>query len=429
TTVKMLRGKVAYMSPEHITGQEVDCRSDVWSMGVVLWEMITGERLFRRETEIDVMRAVALKPVAHPRRRNEHAPHGLSRIALCALNRDPDSRYQSAAAMAAELEAYAASTGVATHSSAVRGFLMDAFPEGEQRKLELLARFKGVQSSGMFPRSSEHAPGKAPPPGMPRLPGDSEPPAAEPTVAERRRQRSEPPAPEPTVSEPPPTLPDMDDDDEPTAVLIPARSNPPAQRSVPPLPLVRRKQRSKRRNVAIWSAALALPLLSLCLVYLAERQAPRLTELHYQESERSQEDMHSLELPVVRAPQASGVHRPAQSGPAASPSPPTSAETKVGVQRQHAKTPITAERRGNTRASSAPLQAPQRFAGTGDLVVTGSSPGIPIYRNGDFLGVTPLRVRLPHGVQHLEARYGDGRKANLSTQIQPGALSLLTLPE
>lgn len=437
TTVKMLRGKVAYMSPEHITGQEVDCRSDVWSMGVVLWEMLTGERLFRRETEIDVMRAVALKPVPHPRRRNEHAPHGLSRIALCALNRDPDARYQTAAAMAAELEAYAASTGVATHSSAVRAFLIDAFPEGEQRKLELLARFKGVQNSGTFPRgaeTSEHD--SLPPPVLiPPLPGDSEPPGAEPTVVEPRR-RSGHVEPESTISEPPPTLPDPDpeEDDEPTAVLQPARSVPPIKRSVPPLPLVRRK-RPRRRDAALWAAALGLPLLSGWLAYTAVKsQRTRLAEVTYQEAPRAQQGMHTLQLPVAQVPTSSD----SETRDRQSPAPPVIAESAEisspqRSQPEKRKARIAAKSTAPTTHHAAleraqPEEA-RRIAGTGDLVVTSAERGVPVFRDGNFLGVTPLRVRLPQGVQHLEARYADGRKANLSTQVRAGALSLLTLPE
>ncbi len=418
TTVKMLRGRVAYMSPEHITGQEVDCRSDVWSMGVVLWEMLTGERLFRRETEIDVMRAVALKPVPHPRRRNEHAPHGLSRIALCALNRDPDARYQSAAALAAELEAYAASTGVATHSSAVRGFLMDAFPEGEQHKLELLARFKGIQSSGTFPRGLDVQTDDPATSSLIPAPGDTEPAGAEPGGDLTRR--GEPREPESTISEPPPTLPDLelDEDDEPTAVLISARSAPPGQRSVPPLPLVRRKPR--KRNTAFWVAACALPLLSGWLVYsVVKAERTRLTEVQYPaDAPAVDQGMHSLQLPIVPSvrPTSSPPKPSVESDPESAPS------VKSARVRVRSKPKLQPKKTTEPSAKAA-------IVGTGDLVVTSSERGVPVYRSGKLLGVTPLRVRLPQGVQHLEARYADGRRADLSTQIQPGALSLLSLPE
>ena len=61
-----LKGKIDYMSPEQASAEEVDHRADVFALGVVLWEALTGRRLFRRETELATMRAIVDDPIPHP---------------------------------------------------------------------------------------------------------------------------------------------------------------------------------------------------------------------------------------------------------------------------------------------------------------------------------------------------------------------------
>ena len=66
TLVGGLKGKVEYMSPEQAAGAPVDRRSDVFSLGIVLWEALSGRRLFRRETDLAVMRAISNEPIPRP---------------------------------------------------------------------------------------------------------------------------------------------------------------------------------------------------------------------------------------------------------------------------------------------------------------------------------------------------------------------------
>jgi serine/threonine-protein kinase len=106
TVVGGLKGKIEYMSPEQATGAPVDRRSDVFSLGIVLWEALSGRRLFRRETELGVMRAITDEPI--PRPSGPHPiPHRLERIVMTALEREPDDRFQDAHEMALLLERYA----------------------------------------------------------------------------------------------------------------------------------------------------------------------------------------------------------------------------------------------------------------------------------------------------------------------------------
>ncbi len=109
TVAGAVKGKLSYMSPEQITVQNVDHRSDLFSLGVVLYEVATGLRLFRGDslgaTAIRVMRAV----VPPPRSVMPETDPRLEAILMKLLERDPRARYQNASELAADLEGYRAS--------------------------------------------------------------------------------------------------------------------------------------------------------------------------------------------------------------------------------------------------------------------------------------------------------------------------------
>ncbi len=92
----VLKGKFAYMSPEQARGEDVDARTDVFALGVVLWEMLTGGRLFDGDSEVAVLRAVRESLIVPPARLNPDVPEALDAVVLTALARDPEARYQSA---------------------------------------------------------------------------------------------------------------------------------------------------------------------------------------------------------------------------------------------------------------------------------------------------------------------------------------------
>jgi serine/threonine-protein kinase len=99
-----LAGKLSYMSPELVRGAPVDHRSDIFSLGIVLWEMVAGERLFTGENETETLQNVLARPIAEPSRRREGIPALLDAIVARALERDPASRYDTAEAFANELD-------------------------------------------------------------------------------------------------------------------------------------------------------------------------------------------------------------------------------------------------------------------------------------------------------------------------------------
>jgi serine/threonine-protein kinase len=96
TSPGMLKGKFAYMSPEQSRGEAVDARTDVFALGIVLWEMLTGWRLFDGDSELAVLRAVQQSAIPPLARINPDIPPDLDAVVMKALERNLDARFQTA---------------------------------------------------------------------------------------------------------------------------------------------------------------------------------------------------------------------------------------------------------------------------------------------------------------------------------------------
>jgi eukaryotic-like serine/threonine-protein kinase len=104
TTAGMVKGTTGYMSPEQVRGEALDGRSDVFCMGVVLFELLTGKRLFAAETETEEMERILAAPIPRPDALQRKIPSGLVEVVLKALARNRTERFATARAMARALE-------------------------------------------------------------------------------------------------------------------------------------------------------------------------------------------------------------------------------------------------------------------------------------------------------------------------------------
>jgi serine/threonine protein kinase len=134
--IGVLKGKFSYMSPEQIRGLPVDARTDVFSTGIILHEMLTTEKLFRGDTEFALMEKVRQADVLPPSKFNRRVGAELDRICLRALARDLEARYQSAAELRADLMSLLASYKF--RDGELEEFMRGLFPQDVLRDEEEL---------------------------------------------------------------------------------------------------------------------------------------------------------------------------------------------------------------------------------------------------------------------------------------------------
>ena len=117
TRADRVKGKLAYMSPEQAQGDgDIDRRSDLFAMGVILWEVLAGRRLFKADTEAKTMRRIMVEPIPRLSTLVSDLHPALDEACARALDRDPERRYQTAAEMADGLERAARAAAAASPS-------------------------------------------------------------------------------------------------------------------------------------------------------------------------------------------------------------------------------------------------------------------------------------------------------------------------
>ncbi|HJZ86616.1 MAG TPA: serine/threonine-protein kinase [Polyangia bacterium] len=104
TETGTLKGKYGYMAPEQVAGRSLDHRTDLFAVGIVLHELLTGRRLFRTDTDFKTLRQVTEAEILPPSQHNQDVPAALDAIVLRALTRDVSARFQSAQDMSEALD-------------------------------------------------------------------------------------------------------------------------------------------------------------------------------------------------------------------------------------------------------------------------------------------------------------------------------------
>jgi serine/threonine-protein kinase len=102
----IIKGKFSYLSPEAAMGQEVDARTDIFAVGIILWELLAGQRLFLGETDFQTVKKVQQAVVPPISQINRRVPPELERIVSRTLARDPAQRYQTARELAQDLSKF-----------------------------------------------------------------------------------------------------------------------------------------------------------------------------------------------------------------------------------------------------------------------------------------------------------------------------------
>jgi serine/threonine protein kinase len=125
----VLKGKVPYMTPEQCTGQKVDRRSDIFSLGIVAYELATSRRLFKGDTDFMTMSAIVTGEVPRPSKFRLDIPSKLEGIILKALARSPVDRFQTADEMRNALETYAARAGLRMSANSLAAYMKKLFGE------------------------------------------------------------------------------------------------------------------------------------------------------------------------------------------------------------------------------------------------------------------------------------------------------------
>ncbi|MFO0547229.1 MAG: serine/threonine-protein kinase [Polyangiaceae bacterium] len=154
-----LRGKLAYMAPEYVSARTVNPGIDVFALGVVLWEALTNERLFKGETELDTLKNVI---ELEPRRVSDvdpSLPVALATVIDRALAKDPSRRFASMAELGAALEQAASDAGIDTTpravSELVRATLGEVLDSRRVVLREMLAGSTGLTTKSPVPESRE----------------------------------------------------------------------------------------------------------------------------------------------------------------------------------------------------------------------------------------------------------------------------------
>ena len=146
TQAGILKGKFGYMSPEQIRGLPLDRSSDVFAIGVCLYEMLTGERLFVGDSDFAVLEKVRKAEVLPPSTYNRRIPEALEKIVLRALAKDVNARYQYASELADDLQRFLITSDSIFSRKDLMQYMKSTFAEEVDREKARLADYADVKA-------------------------------------------------------------------------------------------------------------------------------------------------------------------------------------------------------------------------------------------------------------------------------------------
>jgi len=149
TQAGILKGKFGYMSPEQVRGLPLDRRSDIFSAGIVLYELVCGERLFAGSSDFSTLEKIRKVEILPPSTINQEISPDLERIILKALAKDPADRYQWAYEMQEDLQAFLIKSGPNFSRKDLTNYLKQAFRRDIEQELERNKKFEEIKVETM----------------------------------------------------------------------------------------------------------------------------------------------------------------------------------------------------------------------------------------------------------------------------------------
>lgn len=423
TEGQKLKGKLSYVAPEQLNQCKVDVGMDVWGLGVTLWELLAGRRLFLGASEGETLSAVMSRVVQPPSAFRASVPVELDRIVLRALERDVQKRYRSARDLSRDLERFLTSIGDQVPSMDVADWMGAVFPQGGER-MQTLVEMAARVSASTADETVVRVPSAPPPSGgaassfvVPVAPDLSLPPPSlpptrvEPVSTSLPAVLTVPPASEPMSAPQLPAVPE----------LPPAR---PAMASKPRLMLV--EETTQARDWADpgrslrWAVLISASLLSLGVgSYLLRARSHA-----------------SLATPVVAPAPAiprveladvpvSGTASPVADEPERDSAPLAIAELPLEPERKAQAAPRSAAVVVTPPAPPAPSAA--AVAPTGVVLVTTPGGSAQVYEQGRLLGAAPGSFRLSVGSHELSLHTPSGATLAVHVEIKRDAPTLVTV--
>ena len=155
TQAGQIKGKFSYLSPEQITGQDLDGRLDIFALGIVTWELLTGRDLFVAENEMEILRMILRANVPPPSQINPSLPPELDHVVMQALAVNPDDRYQSADEFMEEIQRVSYRLNLRISPTGVQRFMAEEFAEELTVEQEKVKRFWDLSKETRLPESEE----------------------------------------------------------------------------------------------------------------------------------------------------------------------------------------------------------------------------------------------------------------------------------
>jgi serine/threonine protein kinase len=231
TQAGVLKGKFAYMSPEQCRGDPLDARSDIFAAGILLHELLTRRRLFRRNSDFATMRAVLEEPIPSPSLVAKDLPPAIEAVVTRALSRELDQRYQDAQQMQLALEGAMRDADWRIGPLEVAEYIGELFPNRDALPAEdslggsVSATVGGARSStpNLDPQASGSLLG-----GLARAPGEASPAPASsqaplPSLADEQGGGAPPPEPATMIEQGPRSVP-FGGGNQPAEVVVPSNA-------------------------------------------------------------------------------------------------------------------------------------------------------------------------------------------------------------